>query len=168
MIRHLIFDLDGVVNLTEVFSQQYCREFNIPYEKIFPFFQTDFKPCLIGQADLKEVIKPWLIKWNWSKSTEEFLAYWFKAENHPHHQLLKQIQKWHRQGFNCYLATNNEKYRVEFVAQNIGQPDKQSVFFTDDSEENILAARNFGFIGLVYSDYQSLVQYLNRLLPPRI
>lgn len=66
-MKHLLFDLDGVVNLTEVFSQQYCREFNVPYEKNLPFFQNDFKPCLVGQADLKKVVKPWLVKWGWQK-----------------------------------------------------------------------------------------------------
>jgi len=120
MIKAVIFDTDGMVVITDMFSVQYCKEYNVPYENILPFFKNEFQPCLVGKADLKEQIKPYLAKWGWKKSVDEFLGYWFKAENHIDQRVMDVISKLKQSGIKCYLATNQEKYRTEYLKKQMG------------------------------------------------
>ena len=59
MIRNLFIDADGVTVLERKrFGNRLAEEFNIPYEKILPFFKKEFATCVKGKADLKkEIIK---------------------------------------------------------------------------------------------------------------
>ncbi len=122
MIKVFLFDADGVVTVSpEKFSDRFSREFNVDYEeKILPFFENDFAPCLIGQADLKEIIKPYLGKWGWQKSVEELLKYWFGSENHVDERVVGAIKKLRAIGVKCYLVTNQEKYRTQYLREQMG------------------------------------------------
>ena len=42
------------------FSQRFSDEFDVPFEKIIPFFKNEFQLCLIGKADLKKELKKYL------------------------------------------------------------------------------------------------------------
>ncbi|MFH2021790.1 MAG: hypothetical protein ABIJ33_00705, partial [Patescibacteria group bacterium] len=68
MTKAIIFDTDGMVVITNMFSVKFCEEYQVSYEVVLPFFKNEFQPCLIGEADLKEQIKPYLEKWGWKKS----------------------------------------------------------------------------------------------------
>jgi putative hydrolase of the HAD superfamily len=120
MIKAILFDADGMVIITQMFSVQFCQEFKINYGKILPFFEDEFQPCLVGKADLKKKIKPWLKKWNWQKSVDEFLEYWFKAEHHFDERVVELIKKLREAGIKCHLTTNQEKYRTEYMRQQMG------------------------------------------------
>lgn len=120
MIKAILFDADGMTIIGEMFSIQYCREFNLPYEKMLFFFKNDFQPCLIGKADLKEQIKPYLKKWKWDQSVDEFLEYWFKAEDKVDQRIIEIIRKLHQKGIKCYLTTNQEKYRTQYLRRQMG------------------------------------------------
>lgn len=120
MTKAIIFDTDGMVVITDMFSVKYCEEYKVPYENIFPFFKNEFQPCLIGKADLKEQIKPYLEKWGWKKSAEDFLEYWFKAEHNIDQRVVEVIEKLKKSGVKCYLATNQEKYRTEYLRNQMG------------------------------------------------
>ena len=53
-IKAVIFDTDGMIIRSEkYFSQRFSDEFNIPMEKILPFFKNEFQLCLVGKADIK-------------------------------------------------------------------------------------------------------------------
>jgi len=119
MIKVILFDADGMLVITEMFSVQYCRESNVPYEEILLFFKNEFSPCLIGQADLKEKVSPYLEKWGWNKSVEEFLEYWFESENHIDHRVVKVIKELREKGIKCCLLTNQEKYKIEFMRERM-------------------------------------------------
>lgn len=124
MIKAILWDGDGVVvNKPEIFSQVYSREHNVPMYDVLPFFKNEFQLCLVGQADLKEQIKPYLIKWGWSNSVEEFLDYWFKTEDYLNHDLLNEIIKLRQSGIKCYFCTNQEKYRTEYMLRNMSLAD---------------------------------------------
>jgi putative hydrolase of the HAD superfamily len=120
MTKAVIFDTDGMVVITDMFSVKYCEEYKVPYENILPFFKNEFQPCLVGKADLKEQIKPYLDKWNWKKSVEEFLEYWFKAEHHIDNRVTKTISRLKKSGIKCYLATNQEIYRTNYLKNEMG------------------------------------------------
>jgi len=43
--------------------------------KQYYLFKNEFQPCLVGEADLKEQINPYLEKWGWKKSVDDFLEH---------------------------------------------------------------------------------------------
>jgi len=119
MIKAIIFDSDGMTNCAEKFSIRFSRDFNIPYEQVLPFFLNEFKGCLVGKADLKEVIKPYLVKWGWQKSVDELLDYWFTGEVNVDARVMETIEKLKQQKIKCYLATNQEKYRTDYMVEQM-------------------------------------------------
>lgn len=116
MISTALFDVDGVVvNKPALFSRKYTTEFNVPLESVDKFFDTDFQPCEVGKADLREVLVPYLKQWGWGKSVDEFLQYWFTTEHYVDERLLADINKLRARGVLCYLQTNQEKYRAAYL-----------------------------------------------------
>ena len=115
-----MFDADGVVIQSQMFSNKYAQEFNIDVSELVIFFNTDFQECLVGKSDLKTVIIPWLEKWNWSKSVDEFLDYWFMAEHNLNYDLIENIRELRKNNRICILATNQEKYRLEYMKKEMG------------------------------------------------
>lgn len=114
-IKAILFDNDGVVIHSPMFSHQYEKEFGYPAEKMLAFFKGPFTKCLVGASDLKEEVTPYVKEWGWTGSVDEFLAFWFQAENHPDTSLVDYIRSLRQQGIPCYLATNQEKYRTAFL-----------------------------------------------------
>jgi putative hydrolase of the HAD superfamily len=114
-----MFDADGVVIQSQMFSYKYAQEFDINISELNDFFKTDFQACLVGKSDLKIVIKPWLKKWNWSKSVDEFLDYWFKAEHQINFDLIENIRELREKKIKCVLATNQEQYRLEYMKKEM-------------------------------------------------
>lgn len=113
--KYILFDADGVIIHSELFSHQYAKAFDIKSEDMLPFFLGDFSPCLVWKANLKEILPHRLPKRNWKWSVDEFLDYWFSSENHPDHNLLAYIQQFRSQWFICCVATNQEYWRVEYM-----------------------------------------------------
>jgi len=120
MVKAVIFDVDGMVVITDMFSVQYHKDYGVLSEVLLPFFKNEFQPCLIGKADLKEVIKDYLPKWGWKGNVEEFLNYWFNAENHIDQRVVEVINKLKKSGIKCFLATNQEKYRTQYLRKEMG------------------------------------------------
>lgn len=120
MIKAILFDADGVLINAELFSKVLEREYGISTEVTTPFYNGPFQACLTGDADLKEIIKPYLEKWGWKKSVDEFLMEWFKAEHVINEELVDYIQQLRNKGVKCYLTTNQEKYRAEYMLEQMG------------------------------------------------
>jgi len=76
--------------------------------------------CLVGKADLKEELKKYLGQWGWKKSVDELLSYWFVNEGVPDEHMLKSVKSLRSKGVACYLGTNNEKYRTQYLFEDIG------------------------------------------------
>lgn len=119
-IKCILFDSDGVVTNAEMFSLQYQKEFGVSNDEMLPFFRGEFQDCIVGKADLKEIITPWISKWGWQGSVESFVAYWFKVEHKVEDRVVDAIKKLKEQGIVCCLATNQEKYRTEYMKKEMG------------------------------------------------
>jgi putative hydrolase of the HAD superfamily len=120
-IKAVIFDADElIIKRKEYFSAKLSREHNIPEEKIMPFFKGEFQECVVGTADLKEAVQPYLKDWNWDGTVEDLLKYWFEAEREIDSRVVEQINNLKAKGVKCYLATNQEKYRTEYLRKNLG------------------------------------------------
>lgn len=122
MIKVILFDGDGVIiNKPMLFSEHLAKDYDVSYEEaILPFFKNEFQLCLTGKADLKEVIKPYLSKWNWDKSIDELLEYWFKNENFVDKRITDLIIAYRTSGIKCYLHSNQEKYRTDYMKDVMG------------------------------------------------
>lgn len=119
MIKALIFDADGTVLKREMyFSERYSRDFGVPLEKIMPLFRNEFGLCMTGKSDLKVELEKYLKDWNWSKSVDDLLEYWFKNERVLDRDVLASVAKLRANGVKCYLGTNNEKYRIADLKKN--------------------------------------------------
>ncbi len=147
-----MFDADGVVILSQMFSYKYAKEFSINTAELDDFFKTDFQDCLVGKADLKITIKPWLEKWNWSKSVDEFLDYWFRAEHNINADLIENIREFRGNEIKCVLATNQEKYRLEYMKKEM---DFESVF------DKIYSSNLIGFKKPDVRYYRYIIDDLN-------
>lgn len=120
MIKAVIFDADGVLIKSERFSTYLKDTYGITKEQTLPFFTGIFKDCLIGKADLKEVIQPYLKEWGWKKSVDELLEEWFSFEHKINEELMSYVQDLRNNGVKCVLATNNEKYRINYMLDQMG------------------------------------------------
>jgi putative hydrolase of the HAD superfamily len=105
------------------FSQRFSKEFKVPREKLLPFFENEFQLCLIGKADLKDELKKYLDQWGWEKSIDDLLSYWFINESNLDEKIIKSVNNLRKQGIKCYLDTNNEKYRVQYLIEDLGLKD---------------------------------------------
>ena len=121
MPKAVIFDSDGMLSHGPQFSAQYATEHGISIDEMTPFFTGPFKKCLIGQADLKEELaKGWLEKWQWQGSVDELLQYWFSVGDHLDEEVFATVAEIRARNIPCVLATNQEKYRTDYLSKKFG------------------------------------------------
>ena len=121
MIKVVLFDADGVALVKHgYFSDRLSSDYRIPTEKIVPFFKNEFRTCQLGKADLKHELAKYLTNWNWNKSVDEFLDYWFRTDTITDEEVLVRVQQFRTKGIKCYLVTDQEKYRAEYIRKNLG------------------------------------------------
>ena len=117
-MRILLLDADGVVlNKGEYFSERFAREYQLPIENVTPFFKGPFVLCQKGEADLKEELEPYLQKWNWTDGVDAFLSYWFDSDVVLNENTQFMVAQFKEKGVQCYLASNNEKYRAQVISE---------------------------------------------------
>jgi putative hydrolase of the HAD superfamily len=119
-IKYILFDIDGVIVDAEMFSIQYQKKFGISNDLMLPFFKGVFQDCLVGKADLKEELEPWLEKWKWMGTADELLRFWFEAENKIDYKMVKKVKELRRKGIKCFTASKQEKYRADYIEKEMG------------------------------------------------
>lgn len=120
MIRCVIFDADKVVINNEYVPVHLEKEYGISQELTQEFFAGVFKDCVIGRKDIKDVLPSYLNKWGWKKTLDEFLLYWYTVEDIVNEDLMHYIQNLRENGIICCLATNQEKYRFQYMLDEMG------------------------------------------------
>ncbi len=121
MPKIVLFDVDGVlIREGEMFSRRYCRDFHLSIEKMLPFFHGIFQECMLGRADLKQILHQYVAEWGWQRSIDELLEYWFGAENDVDATVLETVATLRKNGIRSFIATNNEKYRVMYLWERLG------------------------------------------------
>src|SRR5690606_22270560 len=112
----ILFDADGVLTLPEeVFSIVYSRSHGLDPKPFEEFFRTDWKPIVTGKVDLKESIASNPGLWQWPGEIDDLLKYWFETEDVRNQELIEIIHQLKDAGVPCYLATEQEKYRGEYM-----------------------------------------------------
>ncbi|HEX7042907.1 MAG TPA: HAD-IA family hydrolase [Patescibacteria group bacterium] len=122
MVKAVIFDVDGVIIdiSIEKAQEQLERDYGISPSQTESFFKNEFLSCLRGEKDLKEEIAPYLRKWKWNDSVNAFLDYWFESQKEVDERLIEEIKDLKKQKIKVCIATNQEKYRAEYLLNRLG------------------------------------------------
>ncbi|KKS46608.1 MAG: HAD-superfamily hydrolase, subfamily IA, variant 3 [Candidatus Azambacteria bacterium GW2011_GWA2_42_9] len=98
-----------------------------------PLFKNEFYKCVLGEMDLKEVLKSYIEKWGWKGSIDELLKYWWEGENKPNIFVLEVVDQLRARGVKCYLTTDQEKYRADYIMNGVGLKEHlDGAFFSYD------------------------------------
>ena len=119
-IKAILFDADGVVIDPWRFARYLEQKHAITPEMTGDFFHGVFDECLVGRADLRAVLPPFLPRWGWKGTLDEFIAAWFETENAADSRIVDAIDSLRRSGILCCLASSQECYRAEYMATVMG------------------------------------------------
>ncbi|KKS26021.1 MAG: HAD-superfamily hydrolase, subfamily IA, variant 3 [Parcubacteria group bacterium GW2011_GWC2_42_6] len=170
------------------FGNRLAEEFNIPYEKILPFFKKEFATCVKGKADLKKEIIKYFSDWGWTDSAEALLSNWLSGTK-ANENILEIIDQLRENKINCYLVSDQEKYRAEYITQELNFKNRfdkcffscdlgfrkierdfysevlkqikvspPEVVFWDDDEKNLNVAKGFGIQAELYVDFDDFIK----------
>ena len=123
MIKAVLLDADGVVIKNhDYFSNRYKKDFgkSLNDDVITSFFRNEYKQTAIGKADLKELLGEKLDEWGWKGTIDELLKYWFEGERELNEEVLDTAKKLQEKGIKVCLASDNEKYRAEYLLDEVG------------------------------------------------
>ncbi len=188
----LLFDIDGVLNKSPYFTEKYTKEFGVEMSVFDDFFQNEFPSTLTNKINLLHILPKHFSTWNWDKSSEEFLAYWFENDIKIDRELLLIIRYYRSLGIKIGLASQQEKYRKEYLLSQEGlsqefdcfyfscdlgylksdrkfyetvlEKESTSIFFWDDTPAVIEKANQCGFQAYLYRDNQKLKQQIDFIL----
>ena len=119
--KTILFDADGVVlKSARRFSEQIEIDYGIKTAVLQPFFQGVFRECTVGRADLKDELKKVIGEWGWKGTVEELMDYWFTKGTHVDEEVVEYIQSLRERGIRCFLTTDQEKYRGQYLQDLLG------------------------------------------------
>ncbi len=148
MIKAILFDADGVaIKKHPYFSEVFASEHNIPFEKVNPFFKNHLKDIQTGKADLKIEFAPFFKEWGIDVSIDEYLKQWHEFEGVPNEEVLHFVDSLRARGVKCYLATDQDKYRAEYMDTVMGFKNRfDGSFYSCDVGYRKSDAEFFAFI----------------------
>lgn len=120
--KAILIDLDGIVvsGKKKKFSERMATEYGVDIEKIIDFIRNEYSLCKIGKADLRKVLEQHLEEWNWPGTAEDLMKYWFHGETEINKLVVSTITQLRKRGIKCYIASDNEKYRADYLMNALG------------------------------------------------
>lgn len=120
-VRAMVFDADGViVRPKSWFVTPAAKRYGVPKDQFMTFIHGEFQRCIVGELELKQVLPPLLTKWRVTVSADAFIRAWLEHEHAIDTALLEQIQRIREAGIQCYLGTNQETNRAQYMKRNMG------------------------------------------------
>jgi putative hydrolase of the HAD superfamily len=119
--KSIFFDVDGVLVKSKfLFTEQLERDFGMKIETMLPFFTGLFRQCSVGKADLKVELAKVIGDWGWKGTVDELLAYWFSKGTQIDQEVVDYVMELKEQGVQCFMATDQERYRGEHLERELG------------------------------------------------
>lgn len=119
----ILWDVDDVlIRLPDYYSQELERK---GYEKVEEnlknYYQQDNDySCTEGKAEAREVILPYLLAFGWDKTSEEYFKEQFAFEGqYLDQELMALICRLRQTGTQCYLCTDQEQNRANFLLREL-------------------------------------------------
>lgn len=132
-IEAVVFDADGVLVRPWRFRDHLAAVHGITPEMTRAFFRGAFHDCLLGRADLVDVLPPYLRAWGWNESLPAFLDTWFSIENAPDDDVFAIAGEFSRSGIPCFVASNQERRRAAYLRDEMGFAESfDGLFFSCD------------------------------------
>ena len=130
-VNAIVFDVDGVLVRAGVFGEILERQYGLDRSRTGAFFQGPFKECILGRADLREALEPFLLEWGWSGSVQDCLDLWFQADSELNQQMLDVAAALREDGRRCYVASTQEACRAAYLEDVLGLASKfDGLFFS--------------------------------------
>jgi putative hydrolase of the HAD superfamily len=121
MIKAIVFDADGVIVRPKTFFVSRVFElYGVPKHEFMDFIHGQFKRCTTGELELLDILPEYLEKWNVSIEPRDFIRQWVEHERHIDEELLTRIQDFRTRGTLCYLGTNQEQNRANYMKLEMG------------------------------------------------
>jgi len=183
-IKAIIFDLNGVFVKSLKLSDRFRRDFGIEEKTFLPALHDVMSAVRQPNAGNAYVYwKPYLEKWDVPMNEEQFLRYWFSAENN-NPEMVQAAEHLKAKGVTLFILSNNLRERTAYYNEHFPflrtlfkkvyyswqtgfiKPDRQAFelllkendlrpqecLYFDDSEKNVLAAREMGIESYLFLD----------------
>ncbi len=115
MIRCVAFDLDGVVIRTEPSFALFEREHGITREAWREVFAGDYQAAMRGEVDLFDLLPPFLARWSWRGTRDEFVGTWFGSCIDADPEVAALIRSLRAAGLRCCAASNQDNRRAAYL-----------------------------------------------------
>lgn len=129
MVKAAVFDVDGVLVEAFVWGRILEEEHGLDRSRTDPFFRGPFSKCIVGQARLKDELRPFLGEWGWPTTVDDFVARWFEADSVVNTHVLSIVDELRRGGLACYVASTQEAERVAYLRDAVGLGARFDGFF---------------------------------------
>ncbi|MFA5755120.1 MAG: HAD-IA family hydrolase [Candidatus Paceibacterota bacterium] len=117
----ILFDIDGVlIHLPFYFSKELeNRGYKLASAFLDKFFHSEeYLQALVGKADVKKLIEPYLKKMKWEKGAHEYFIKQFNFEiQYLDRNMLSEIERLNKKGVKCFLCTDQEQHRLKFLKE---------------------------------------------------
>lgn len=118
-IKAVVFDGEGMVITSEKFYLNLVRSFGTKAEIINSFYANEYQLCLLGKANMKKELKPYLDQLGGQQGIEDFLNNWFTSEDKVDPRIIETISELKKKGVKCYLATNQDEYHASYMLEQM-------------------------------------------------
>jgi putative hydrolase of the HAD superfamily len=132
-VSDMLFDVDGVLVHPFRFRTFLGSHYGITAQMTSAFFSGPFRACVTGQAELAEVLPPYLSQWGWQSTTSDFIATWMREDAAADHSMRELVGKVRNLGFRCHVASVQERNRADYLRHTMGFQDAfDETFFSCD------------------------------------
>ena len=110
-IKAIIFDLNGVFVQAPLLSDRLEKDFSLPHGEFLPVLKKIMDQVRQPNAPKAyQLFKPYLEKWKIDLTKEEFIDYWFSAEQ-GNQELIEIARAQKQKGLRLFVYSNNFKER---------------------------------------------------------
>ena len=124
-IQAILFDADGVTQLPGDFILYTEERYGWTEQQYQDFFHTlftkdSYKEALRGDADFIDVLADNLDEFDCDCNAGDFMYEWLHRNIVIDEELWRHIGKLRSNGTKCYLASNQEKRRAQYIRNDLG------------------------------------------------